>query len=143
MFVLFERNVELQRQGAAGAGWTPSVKPAATPVCCPVFRNLAACPFAVVTAYELFAGMVEFEISRQLTDIVTVTDARMERILRRAGWPLRRLGNPSKIGNTLAAADYLAISIGVLASLRRAGGLSAPALWVPVTSRSPRTTRAN
>src|SRR5260370_30193951 len=34
--------------------------------------------------YELFAGMIEFGLSRQLTEIVTVTDARMERILRRA-----------------------------------------------------------
>jgi acyl homoserine lactone synthase len=50
--------------------------------------------------YELFAGMVEFGLSRHLSDIVTVTDARMERILRRAGWPLRRIGAPSKIGNT-------------------------------------------
>ena len=31
--------------------------------------------------YELFAGMIEFGLMRQLTDIVTVTDARMERIL--------------------------------------------------------------
>src|ERR1700719_2068777 len=44
--------------------------------------------------YELFAGMIEFGLSRQLTDIVTVTDARMERILRRAGWSLRRIGKP-------------------------------------------------
>ena len=57
--------------------------------------------------YELFAGMVEFGLSRHLSDIVTVTDARMERILRRAGWPLRRIGAPSKIGNTLAVAGYL------------------------------------
>ena len=30
--------------------------------------------------YELFAGMIEFGLMRRLTDIVTVTDARMERI---------------------------------------------------------------
>lgn len=36
--------------------------------------------------YELFAGMLEFGLSRHLTDIVTVTDTRIERILRRAGW---------------------------------------------------------
>jgi N-acyl-L-homoserine lactone synthetase len=48
-------------------------------------RGLATAP------YELFAGMIEFGLSRQLTDIVSVTDARMERILRRAGWPLRRM----------------------------------------------------
>ena len=85
-------------------------------------------------AYELFAGMVEFGLSRQLTDIVTVTDVRMERILRRASWPLRRIGNPSAIGNTLAVAGYLEISRDTLVTLRRAGGLSAPALWTPVIS---------
>lgn len=83
-------------------------------------------------AYELFAGMVEFGISRQLTDIVTVTDVRMERILRRAGWPLRRIGNPVAIGNTVAVAGYLEISTEILANLRKAGGLSTPALWTPV-----------
>lgn len=83
-------------------------------------------------AYELFAGMVEFGLSRQLTDIVTVTDVRMERILRRVGWPLRRIGNPSEIGNTSAVAGYLEISRKTLASLRKAGGLSTPALWTPV-----------
>lgn len=69
--------------------------------------------------YELFAGMIEFGLSRHLTDIVTVlTDARMERILLRAGWPLRRIGSPSKIGNTLAVAGYLAISSEILSHLR-------------------------
>lgn len=83
-------------------------------------------------AYELFAGMVEFGLSRKLTDIVTVTDVRIERILRRAGWPLRRIGSPSTIGNTLAVAGYLAVSTEILSILRKAGGLSAPALWTPV-----------
>ncbi|PIT00822.1 conjugal transfer protein TraI [Bradyrhizobium nitroreducens] len=83
-------------------------------------------------AYELFAGMVEFGLSRQLTDIVTVTDVRMERVLRRAGWPLRRIGSPAKIGNTLAVAGCLAISSEILAGLRKAGSLSTPVLWSPV-----------
>ncbi len=60
--------------------------------------------------YTLFAGMIEFGLSRHLTDIVTVTDARMERIFRRAGWPLRRLGQPRALGNTLAVAGFLEIS---------------------------------
>lgn len=42
--------------------------------------------------YVLFAGMIEFGLSIELIEIVTVTDARMGRILRRAGWPLRRVG---------------------------------------------------
>ncbi|WP_050419068.1 acyl-homoserine-lactone synthase [Bradyrhizobium tropiciagri] len=82
--------------------------------------------------YELFAGMVEFGLWKQLTDIVTVTDIRMERILRRAGWQLRRIGAPCEIGNTLAVAGCLGISTQTLAELRKAGRLSGPALWVPV-----------
>ncbi|SED23765.1 acyl homoserine lactone synthase [Bradyrhizobium erythrophlei] len=82
--------------------------------------------------YELFAGMVEFGVSRRLTDIVTVTDVRMERILRRAGWPLQRISSPSRIGGTLAVAGYLKISTETLARLRCAGGLSGPVLWAPV-----------
>lgn len=82
--------------------------------------------------YELFAGMIEFGLSRGLTDVVTVTDARMERILRRAGWPLRRIGRPCRIGNTLAVAGYLEISADILATIRRAGSLAAPVLWAPV-----------
>ncbi|MGW1419898.1 acyl-homoserine-lactone synthase [Bradyrhizobium manausense] len=82
--------------------------------------------------YELFAGMIEFGLSRRLSDIVTVTDARMERILRRAGWPLRRLGNPCSLGNTLAIAGYLEISTEILAGIRNAGGLAGPVLWEPV-----------
>lgn len=54
--------------------------------------------------YEPFAGMIEFGLSIELIEIVTVTDARMERILRRAGWPLRRVGKARPLGNTTAVA---------------------------------------
>ncbi|HVZ16709.1 MAG TPA: acyl-homoserine-lactone synthase [Terriglobales bacterium] len=82
--------------------------------------------------YELFAGMVEFALSRKLTEIVTVTDARMERILRRAKWPLRRIGEPQQIGNTLAVAGFLEVSTDCLIRLRKAGKLKGPVLWAPV-----------
>lgn len=82
--------------------------------------------------YELFTGMMEFGLSRGLTDIVTVTDARMERVLRRAGWPLRRLGAPCSLGDTLAVAGYLEISPEMLARIRSAGGFAEPVLWDPV-----------
>ena len=68
--------------------------------------------------------MIEFGLMRQLTDIVTVTDARMERILCRARWPLRRLGSPRAIGKTLAVAGYLEVSQERLACVREAGGLA-------------------
>jgi acyl homoserine lactone synthase len=75
--------------------------------------------------YELFAGMIEFGLMQQLTDIVTVTDARMERILCRARWPLKRLGAPRPIGKTIAVAGYLEVSPERLRDVRQAGRLSA------------------
>ncbi|WP_352713480.1 acyl-homoserine-lactone synthase [Mesorhizobium sp. M0586] len=41
---------------------------------------------------------MKFGLSRRLSRIATVTDLRMERILRRAGWPLERIGEPHTIG---------------------------------------------
>ncbi len=84
--------------------------------------------------YELFAGMIEFGLSRGLTDIVTVTDVRMERILRRAAWPLRRLAGPKTIGRSVALAGYLEVSAESLGRIRAAGRLRGPALWSPVVS---------
>ncbi|SDD34984.1 acyl homoserine lactone synthase [Bradyrhizobium brasilense] len=52
----------------------------------------------LTATYELFAAMMEFGLSLELTEIVTVTDARMERILRRAGWPLRPIGKARPVG---------------------------------------------
>ncbi|MET3304451.1 acyl-homoserine-lactone synthase [Bradyrhizobium diazoefficiens] len=84
--------------------------------------------------YELFAGMIEFGLSRRLTDIVTVTDTRMERLLRRAGWPLRRTGQPRRFGNTEAVAGYLEVSSECLTQVRTAGKLQSPILWEPAVT---------
>ncbi|AQQ05383.1 conjugal transfer protein TraI [Roseibium algicola] len=85
-----------------------------------------------VGTYELFAGMVEFALSRGSDRIVTVTDTRMERILRIAGWPLERLGSPKPIGNTMALAGFVDVSKEILDSLRERGGGYQPVLWAPV-----------
>ena len=45
--------------------------------------------------FLLFAAMIEWGQQRDLQAIATVTDLRMERILRRAGWHLDRLGDTS------------------------------------------------
>ncbi|GLR90332.1 acyl-homoserine-lactone synthase [Bradyrhizobium iriomotense] len=84
------------------------------------------------STYELFAGMIEFGLSRRLNNIVTVTDVRMERILKRAGWPLCRIASPCNIGNTMAVAGHLEISPGALQRVRAAGGLDGLVLWTPV-----------
>ncbi|ESX66331.1 acyl-homoserine-lactone synthase [Mesorhizobium sp. LSHC414A00] len=85
-----------------------------------------------IGTYELFAGMVEFGLSRGLRSIVTVTDLRAERILRRAGWPLERLSDPQTIGNTRAVAGHLNVSPESLQALHRNGGFKGPVLWAPV-----------
>mgnify|MGYP000250606319 FL=1 len=88
-----------------------------------------------VGTYELFAAMIEFGLSRNLSRIVTVTDMRMERILRRAGWPLDRLCEPQMIGNTRALAGFLDVSETSLMTVRQNGGLSGPVLWEPVVPK--------
>ena len=88
-----------------------------------------------IGTYELFAGMIEFGLSRCLRKIVTVTDLQMERILRRADWPLDRIGVPQTIGSTQAVAGFLNVSNESLDAIRRNGGLAGPVLWAPVSCK--------
>ncbi|GAK72641.1 acyl-homoserine-lactone synthase [Agrobacterium rubi TR3 = NBRC 13261] len=55
----------------------------------------------------LFAGIIEWSMASGYSEIVTATDLRFERILKRAGWPMQRLGEPAPIGNTIAIAGSL------------------------------------
>jgi acyl homoserine lactone synthase len=89
-----------------------------------------------VGTYELFAGLVEFGLAKRLREIVTVTDVRLERILRRASWPLRRIGPPLQIGNTQAVAGFLEVSRAALQRLRDGGSLKGPVLWSPVAPQA-------
>ncbi|MET4210052.1 acyl-homoserine-lactone synthase [Bradyrhizobium sp. LA2.1] len=81
--------------------------------------------------FLLFAAMIEWGQQRGLLAIATVTDVRMERILRRAGWHLDRLGTPRQIGATTAVAGLLPVSDEALGEIRAAGKVSKPAIDVP------------
>ncbi len=60
-----------------------------------------------LATFTMFAGIVEWCCLHGYTEIVTATDVRFERILRRAGWPLRRLGNVVDFGNLKGVAGVL------------------------------------
>lgn len=78
--------------------------------------------------FVLFAGMIEWARLVGAEAIVTVTDQRLERILRRAGWPLQTIGRPQRIGDTTAVAGLLSCSDDALAAVCRNGGLEPPVL---------------
>lgn len=85
--------------------------------------------------FVLFAAMIEAMRANGAQSIVTVTDARMERILRRAGWPLERLSEPQPLGQTIALAGFLHDSDEALAAMYRQAGVDGPVL---VTTGSER-----
>jgi acyl homoserine lactone synthase len=81
--------------------------------------------------FLLFAAMIEWSQQRDIQAIATVTDLRMERILRRAGWRLDRLGMPRQIGSTKAVAGLLPITDEALGAIRAAGHIPGRAIDVP------------
>lgn len=66
----------------------------------------------------MFAGIIEWCLANGITEIVTVTDLRFERILGRVGWPLQRIGDPSRIGVTTAIAGILPVNVETFLRLR-------------------------
>lgn len=80
------------------------------------------------TTFILFAAMIEQLRESRAHSIVTVTDTRMERILRRAGWPLERIAAPMSIGPTMALAGFLHASDQALEAMYRRAGIEGPVL---------------
>jgi len=76
----------------------------------------------------LMAGMLEFGVDRGLEAYVSVSDIRMEPIMRRAGWDPRRLGGTIETGTDTAAAERLTVSQEYLARVRKRAGASGPVI---------------
>ncbi|MFN4310323.1 MAG: acyl-homoserine-lactone synthase [Ferrovibrio sp.] len=70
----------------------------------------------------LMAGMLEFGQSLGLRAYVSVSDIRMEPIMRRAGWNPIRLGGTMETGTDTAAAEWLEVSPEYMARVRRRAG---------------------
>ena len=81
--------------------------------------------------FILFAAMIEGARAANAESIVTVTDTRMERILRRANWPLERIAPPQRLGQTMALAGYLHASDQALAAMYRNADVEGPILLAP------------
>lgn len=97
--------------------------------CVDTERSLSASDGGLNQAtFLLFAAMIEHLRAVGARSIVTVTDMRMERILRRAGWPLERIGGPQPLGSTMALAGYLHANEVALAALCRQAGVETPVL---------------
>lgn len=78
--------------------------------------------------FSLLAAILEWGLSEGQDAVVTVTDVRFERILRRAGWPLERFAPPMRIDETTALAGHLPISESALMNVREMGQLQGPVL---------------
>src|ERR1700716_3334475 len=76
------------------------------------------------TTYDLLIGVLKFGLSNGISTIACVVNARMERVLRRAGWQIARLGPAHRIGNTIALAGQLDVSAQILRQLEARVGLA-------------------
>jgi N-acyl-L-homoserine lactone synthetase len=72
---------------------------------------------------ELLAGIGEVAIIAGLTQIVSVFDARIYRVLRAAGCAPQLIGKPRRIGDTMSYAGLFDTGEGPLQSIRNAVGI--------------------
>ncbi|MFK8033278.1 MAG: acyl-homoserine-lactone synthase [Hyphomicrobiales bacterium] len=86
-------------------------------------------------AVQLFASLVEFGLSIGLSKIVSVSESRIERIIRRSRWPVERLGDPQIIGSTRAVALSGEVSEFALHSIMNKAGGQEPLLFQPVVQK--------
>lgn len=84
-------------------------------------------PISYVTG-ELLAGLVETGLRAGLTEVVSVFDARMVRVLRMAGYPAELIGEPRRIGVCMTYAGLFEVSEPALERIRTACGISGSVL---------------
>ena len=85
-----------------------------------------------LTSFRLFLAMIEFGLSPGLSAIVTVTDLKIERLVRMAGWPTQRLGEPVKVGDVMAVAIAGEVSEAAWAAVMNKTHMQNAILYRPV-----------
>lgn len=80
------------------------------------------------TTGELFAGLVEVGMLAGLSQIVSVYDARMRRVLKQAGYPAEVIGTPQRIGSVMTYAGLGEVSEEALEKIREAAGIEGSVL---------------
>ena len=101
--------------------------------CKDTLRSLPGCPNV---GGALFCGMIEFGLATGSRHLVSVSDLRMERLLRLSGWKVERLGRPQRTSDTTAVAEIAEVSQAHLRSIRQATGVNGPVLDLPATELS-------
>lgn len=71
--------------------------------------------------WTMFAAIIEWSMANGYSDLITATDLWIERILRRAGWPMQRIGEPKVIGNTTAVVGLLPTDLASFERVRPVG----------------------
>ena len=76
----------------------------------------------------LVLAMLEFGISQGIQNYVSMSDIRIEPILRRIGWPPTRLGEPIDTGTERSAGEIFEVSREALARVREKTGITTSVL---------------
>lgn len=84
---------------------------------------------------ELFAGLAELGLAMGWSEIVTVTDLRLEKIGAKAGLRFERYAEPRQIGKTHAVAGFGRVDRDTLEAVCAFGGLTDAVLQVSSDSR--------
>ena len=75
--------------------------------------------FLSATTARLLIGLAETGLAMGLDGFIAVVDLRMERIVKRTGWPIRRIEQPTRVGCTRALAIHLPVNQETIALMKR------------------------
>jgi N-acyl-L-homoserine lactone synthetase len=90
---------------------------------------------------QLVAAMIEFGLAHGITNYVSVSDIRIEPLLRRHGWESERIGEPWATGTDMAAGELFEVTWRILEKVRSKSGIEGPLLPVSMMPFIQRTTK--